>query len=145
LDVVQGVTGTHHAVHRYADTLAALGRHLTDHFACGARVGLGEVALWHAAARARTVAVRHLDGSLSTYRRRTGEDVRDFAARIGTPDTDQDTGAVDPAGARLAFLLRGDLALPAGAQAYALHPASLDAGALRLLAASDPVAALAPK
>ncbi|MGY0458660.1 TerD family protein [Kitasatospora sp. cg17-2] len=145
LDVVQGVSGTHHAVHRHTDALAALGRHLTGHFATGARVGLGEVALWHAAARARAVAVRHLDGTVSGYRRRAGEDVPAFAARIGTPDTDRAVGAVDLTGAQLAFLLRGDLALPAGAQVYALHPAALDAGAVRLLAATELVAALAPQ
>nr|BEK62832.1 hypothetical protein KPHV_00590 [Kitasatospora purpeofusca] len=145
LDVVQGVSGTHHAVHRHTDALAALGRHLTGHFATGARVGLGEVCLWHAAARARAVAVRHLDGTVSGYRCRAGEDVPAFAARIGTPDTDRAVGAVDLTGAQLAFLLRGDLALPAGAQVYALHPAALDAGAVRLLAATELVAALAPQ
>ncbi|MFJ4680527.1 MXAN_6230/SCO0854 family RING domain-containing protein [Kitasatospora sp. NPDC088783] len=145
LDVVQGVSGTHHAVHRHTDALAALGRHLTGHFASGARVGLGEVALWHAAARATTVAVRHLDGTASGYRRRTGEDLPAFAARLGTPDTDPDTGAVDLTRAQLAFLLRGDLALPAGAQAYALHQAALDAGAVRMMTAADLVAALDPQ
>ncbi|MFD8699388.1 MXAN_6230/SCO0854 family RING domain-containing protein [Kitasatospora purpeofusca] len=145
LDVVHGVSGTHHAVHRHTDAVAALGRHLTGHFASGARVGLGEVALWHAAARASTVAVRHLDGTASVYRRRAGEDVPAFAARIGTPDTDRSTDVVDLTRAQLAFLLRGDLALPAGAQVFALHPAALDAGAVRLLAASDLVAALAPQ
>ncbi|WP_030394348.1 TerD family protein [Kitasatospora purpeofusca] len=145
LDVVQGGSGTHHAVHRHTDALAALGRHLTDHFASGARVGLGEVALWHAAARSRTVAVRHLDGTADGYRRRAGEDIPAFAARIGTPDTDPDTGPVDLTGAQLAFLPRGDLALPAGAQAYALHRAALDAGTVRLLAASELVASLAPQ
>ncbi|WP_206505390.1 TerD family protein [Streptomyces chrestomyceticus] len=41
LDIDQGVTGTHHAVHRHADALATLGRGLTGLFTSGARVGLG--------------------------------------------------------------------------------------------------------
>lgn len=143
LDIVQGVTGTHHAVHRHADTLTALGRHLTAHFASGARVGLGELATWQAAARARTVVLRHLDGSASTYRRRPAEDTAAFAARIGTPATD--TPEADPAGAQLAYLLRGDLRLPGGSEAYALYPAGLDPRSVRLLAASDLVSALAAR
>ncbi|MEY9842509.1 MXAN_6230/SCO0854 family RING domain-containing protein [Streptacidiphilus sp. EB103A] len=143
LDVVKGVSGTDHAVHRHADDLATLGHHLTDLFASGARVGLGELAAWQAAARANTVAVRHLDGTASTYRRRTGEDLPAFAARIATPDTD--TAAADPATAQLAYLLRGDLALADGSEAYALHPAGLDAAKVRLLTAADLVTALAPQ
>lgn len=140
LDVAQGVTGTHHAVHRHADDLAVLAEHLTALFASGARVSLGELALWHAAARARTVIVRHHDGSTSTYRRRAEEDVTAFAARIGAPHPDDPADLHD---ASLAYLLRGDIPLPAGAEAYALHAGALDAGTLRLLSASDLVASLA--
>ncbi|MFF8992595.1 MXAN_6230/SCO0854 family RING domain-containing protein [Streptomyces sp. NPDC014983] len=139
LDVAQGVTGTHHAVHRHADDLAVLAEHLTALFASGARVSLGELALWHAAARARTVVVRHHDGSTSTYRRQAEEDVTAFAARIGAPSTDDPADARD---ATLAYLLRGDITLPDGAEAYALHPAALDAAALRMQSASDLVASL---
>ncbi|WP_116215141.1 MXAN_6230/SCO0854 family RING domain-containing protein [Streptomyces olivoreticuli] len=141
LDVVKGVTGTHHAVHRHSDDLAALGRGLTDLFTSGARVGLGELATWRSAARAGTVVVRHLDGSTSTYRRAADEGVAEFAARIGTPATDED-GAPDLSRARLAHLLRGDLALPPGSEVYALHPAGLNAASVRLLTASDLVTAL---
>ncbi|NJQ01110.1 hypothetical protein [Streptomyces zingiberis] len=63
-----------------------------------------------------------------------------FAARIGTPGTD---APADPGGASLAYLLRGDIALPAGAEVYALYPGTLDAGTLRLLSASDLVTSLA--
>ncbi|MEU7157466.1 RING finger family 4 domain-containing protein [Streptomyces chrestomyceticus] len=144
LDIAQGVTGTHHAVHRHADALATLGRGLTGLFTSGARVGLGELATWQAAARARTVVVRHHDGSRSTYRRRDGEDAAAFAGRIGTPATDDGSGpAPDLGRARLAYLLRGDVPLPAQAEVYALHPAGLDAGTAVLLAASDLVTSLA--
>ncbi|MDQ0939845.1 MXAN_6230/SCO0854 family RING domain-containing protein [Streptomyces sp. V1I1] len=150
LDVVKGVTGTHHAVWRHADALATLAHRLTDLFASGSRVGLGELAVWQAAARAATVVVRHTDGSRSVYRRRDGEDVADFAARIGSPDTDAHAGEGDDgdgpsAGPRLAYLLRGDLELPDGSEVFALYPLSQDAARVRLLAAADMVTALDPR
>ncbi|OEV09238.1 MXAN_6230/SCO0854 family RING domain-containing protein [Streptomyces nanshensis] len=143
LDIVQGVTGTHHAVHRHGDSMAALGRHLTALFSSGARVGLGELATWQAAARATNVVVRHLDGSTTSYGRRVGEDVAAFAARIGTMD--DDATEADPSRATLAYLMRGDVELPAGSEVYALHPAGLDSSAVRLLAASEVVTGLAPE
>ncbi|MFK4221877.1 MXAN_6230/SCO0854 family RING domain-containing protein [Streptomyces sp. NPDC019890] len=150
LDVVKGVTGTHHAVWRHADALATLAHRLTDLFASGARVGLGELAVWQAAARATTMVLRHTDGSRSVYRRRDGEDVAGFAARIGSPDTDAHAGEGDDgdgpsAGPRLAYLLRGDLELPDGSEVFALYPLIQDAARVRLLAAADMVTALAPR
>ncbi|MFF3458963.1 MXAN_6230/SCO0854 family RING domain-containing protein [Streptomyces sp. NPDC002730] len=150
LDVVKGVTGTHHAVWRHADALATLAHRLTDLFASGARVGLGELAVWQAAARAATVVLRHTDGSRSVYRRRDGEDVTGFATRIGSPDTDAPIGAGvegdgPSAGPSLAYLLRGDLELPDGSEVFALHPLSQDAARVRLLAAADLVTAIAPR
>ncbi|MFF8957326.1 MXAN_6230/SCO0854 family RING domain-containing protein [Streptomyces sp. NPDC014894] len=142
LDVVQDVTGTHHSVERHSDALAVLGRGLTELYASGARVALGELAVWRAAARARTVAVRHFDGSLSRYRRRAEEGVAAFAARIGTPDTDE-VPAPEPARTGLAYLLRGDLPAASGAEVFALHPAGLDAGEVRVLSAAELVSTLA--
>lgn len=52
LDVTARVTGTNHAVHRHHDKLALLGHALTDSFDANARVTLGELGRWHAAARA---------------------------------------------------------------------------------------------
>lgn len=46
--------------------------------------------------------------------------------------------------ARLAYLLRGDVAVAEGGEVFALHPAALDAARVRLLSASDVVASLAP-
>ncbi|MFI2345800.1 MXAN_6230/SCO0854 family RING domain-containing protein [Streptomyces sp. NPDC019443] len=148
LDVVKGVTGTHHAVWRHADALATLAHRLTDLFASGSRVGLGELAVWQAAARAATVVVRHTDGSRSVYRRRDGEDVAGFAARIGSPDTDAhagDDGDGPSAAPRLAYLLRGDLEQPDGSEVFALYPLGQDAARVRLLAAADMVTDLAPR
>ncbi|GLF98044.1 MXAN_6230/SCO0854 family RING domain-containing protein [Streptomyces yaizuensis] len=136
LDVAQGVTGTHHAVHRYADDLATLGQGLTNLFTSGARVGLGELATWQAAARADAVIVRHTDGSHSTYRRRTGETTTAFASRLGTPATD-DAPDLDITQATLTFLLRGDITLPGNSEVFALHPAGLDTAHVRLMTASD--------
>jgi hypothetical protein len=149
-DVVKGVTGTHHAVWRHADALATLAHRLTDLFASGSRVGLGELAVWQAAARAATVVLRHTDGSRSVYRRRDGEDVGGFAARIGSPDTEthEGTGGDDDGssgGPRLAYLLRGDLELPDGSEVFALYPLGQDASRVRLLAAADMVTVLAPR
>ncbi|MFI9585358.1 MXAN_6230/SCO0854 family RING domain-containing protein [Streptomyces sp. NPDC052236] len=151
-DVVKGVTGTHHAVWRHADALATLAHRLTDLFASGSRVGLGELAVWQAAARAATVVLRHTDGSRSVYRRRDGEDVGGFAARIGSPETDTDApegvggeGDGPSAGPRLAYVLRGDLELPEGSEVFALYPLGQDAARVRLLAAADMVTALAPR
>ncbi|MFF3325288.1 MXAN_6230/SCO0854 family RING domain-containing protein [Streptomyces sp. NPDC002889] len=148
LDVVKGVTGTHHAVWRHANALATLAHRLTDLFASGVRVGLGELAVWQAAARAATVVLRHTDGSQSVYRRRDGEDVAGFAARIGSPDTDAHAGfdgdevSNEP---RLAYLLRGDLELPDGSEVFALYPLGQDAARVRLLAVADMVTALGPR
>jgi hypothetical protein len=144
LDVAHGVTGSEHAVWRHQDVLATLGQGLTGLFASGARVSLGELAVWRSAARAATVFVRHHDGSFSCYRRRAGESVAAFADRIGTPDTDA-PGAVTPEAAGLAHLVRGDLPPADGSQVYALYPGGLDAGRVRLLTAADVVAALAPR
>ncbi|MFD3453433.1 MXAN_6230/SCO0854 family RING domain-containing protein [Streptomyces sp. NPDC058691] len=149
LDVAKGVTGTDHSVGRHGDDLALLGKALTGLFASGARVALGELAVWQAAARAATVLLRHADDSVTAYRRRAGEPVAEFAARIGTPDEDGSDGdgpdALKELGrARLAWLLRGDLELPESGEVFALHPAGLDAARVRLLSAADVVAALAP-
>ena len=145
LDVVQGVTGTDHAVHRHQDHLGLLARELTALYSGGARVGLGELAVWNAAARAATVAVRHVDGSATRYARRADEETAGFAARIGSPDHDGSAGellASTPA--QLAYLLRGDALLAQGAEVYALYPAATDAGRVRLLTAADVVTALRP-
>ncbi|MFI1530700.1 MXAN_6230/SCO0854 family RING domain-containing protein [Streptomyces griseus] len=141
LDVAQGVTGTNHAVNRYAEGLALLGRGLTGLFTSGARVGLGELAAWHAAARASAVIVRHSDGSHSAYRRGADETVTEFSGRLGTPATDEET-ELDITEATLAFLLRGDIPLPKHSEVFALHPAGLAAAEVRLLAAPDVAASL---
>ncbi|MGV9310656.1 MXAN_6230/SCO0854 family RING domain-containing protein [Streptomyces sp. NPDC003691] len=143
LDVVGGVTGSSHSVERHTNLLAVLGRSLTGLFASGARVRLLELAVRHAAARARTVVLRQPEGTAAAYRRRADESPAAFAGRIGTPDHE---GAPEPGtpAPGLAFLLRGDPDIPAGAEVYALYPGALDARTVRLLAASDLVTSLTP-
>ncbi|MHA6758918.1 MXAN_6230/SCO0854 family RING domain-containing protein [Streptacidiphilus sp. PAMC 29251] len=151
LDVVKGVTGTDHSIGRHADDLALLGRALTEQFASGNRISLGELARWQAAARTDTVLLRRADHTAGSYRRRAGEVDRAFATRIGSPDTDTDSdtksdtapASATAGGAGLAYLLRGDLLLPKGCEVFALYPADLDAGAVKLLTADDIVTALA--
>jgi hypothetical protein len=141
LDVNARVTGTDHAVHRHHDTLATIAAALTDSFAAGTRVTLGELARWHAAARADQVIVR--DGNrLSRYARRGGEPVDAFASRLATADRDGQGVPQDGSTAALQLLVRGDLPTPDGAEVYALHPAGLDAAMVRLLTASDLAGAL---
>ena len=166
-DITQGLTGTAHAVHRHAEMIAALGQSLIGYYGSGVRVGLGEVARWHAAARARAVLLRTPDGRTERVERRPEETPRDFLARFTTgPGTAAEPGpapvgdgaaatvpaAVPAAGepdpgpvpAQLAFLYRGDYVVADGAEAYALHPAALDAARVRLLAAADLAGALRP-
>ena len=142
LDVSARVTGTNHAVWQHADTTGLVARALEESIRRGERVLLGELARWHAAARAQTVLVRRSDGSLLRYDRSV--DVASFAARLVDPAAADGTALTeDAAAAGFAVLLHGDLPLRPGAEVFALHPLGLDAARLRLLAASDLVAALA--
>ena len=140
LDVTMGVTGSLHSVGRHHDTLGVLARALSGLYTSGARVGLGELAIWHAAARADSVVRRSPTGARTTFTRRTGEGVEVFADRIAA-GLDDDARTNDAPS--LAFLYYGDLRPTEGAQVYALHPRSLDANVVRLLAADELVSQLA--
>jgi hypothetical protein len=144
LDVAKGVTGTFHAVHRHADALGRVGETLPRYFASPARVRLGELAIWHAAARAHTVIIRARDASLASYSRQPGEPAAVFASRL-TAGTDPDAVVADPARAQLAFLHRGDVAIGERATVYALFPANLNPETVQPLAAEDLVAVLEPR
>jgi hypothetical protein len=144
LDVTGKVTGTNHAVHRHHELFSTLTEALEESFAAGGRVTLGDVARWHAAARADEVLVRNGD-RIALYRRRDTEPVAAFAARL--PDlarADGDARPEDAAAAGLQLVMHGDLPCPDGADVYALYPAGIAADAVRLLTAADVVAALAP-
>jgi hypothetical protein len=142
LDVTGKVTGTNHAVHRHSELFATLVDALQQHFNAGARVALGELARWHAAARAGEVLIRGEDRILA-YRRRDGEPVAAFAARLAdTTAADGDAVPQDAAEANLQLLLRADLPYPNDAEVFALHRAGLDASRVRLLGAADIASAL---
>lgn len=141
LDVARGVTGTDHAVHRHLSAMALLGWALTGYFASPARVRLGEVARWHAAARARTVLLRDSAGALTAFTRGDNEAILSFVERLAT-GTGPDPGQPNPAEAGLAFLHRGDVPVAPGAAVYALFPADLDPASVRRLTADDLVASL---
>jgi hypothetical protein len=144
LDTAHGVTGTHHAVHRHSRGLALMGWALSGYYASPARVHLSELALWHAAARARTVLVRGSDGVMSSFTRGADEPVGAFATRLGN-GAGPDATTVDPSLATLAFLLRGDVPVATGAQVYALYPANLDPATIRPVTADQLVASLSPR
>lgn len=165
LDVVMGVTGSDHAVHRHSDKLAALGEFLGLHYDSGARVSLGEAARWHAAARASTVLIRAEDGSLARLDRAEGESTRAFLDRLISPEAETEAetetkaeteteaeketaaeteAAVTAPPADLAFLISGDLPVADGASVYALHPRALDANRVTLIAAADVAGTLTP-
>ncbi|MFD2765963.1 MXAN_6230/SCO0854 family RING domain-containing protein [Micromonospora eburnea] len=144
IDATMTGTGGEHSVARYSRTLARLTVAADEHFAAGRRVSLWELACWHAAGRADTVLVRGRDGGLTGYRRADGESPAAFAGRLTArgPADEVPDGIAEP---RFAALVRGDVALPAGAQAYALHRAELDPERVTLLGAADLLADLAPR
>jgi hypothetical protein len=142
LDVTGKITGTHHAVHRHHELFATLVDALEEAFTAGARVTLGELARWHATARADEVLVR--DGSrIARYRRRDTEPAAAFAARLTDPAAaDAVAQPDDAATASLQLLVRADLPHPAGAEMFALYPAGVDPATVRLLAAAELATAL---
>jgi hypothetical protein len=143
LDMTQGVTGTLHAVHVHASALAVMGQSLDELYRSGARIGLGELATWEAAARAGTVYTRFPDGRIDRYDRRSDENATAFAARIGGGEPDA-AGVAIEAPVPLAFLDRADVPVADGAEVYAVHRRGLSADAVRLLAAEDLTARLSP-
>ncbi|MEV1243029.1 MXAN_6230/SCO0854 family RING domain-containing protein [Nonomuraea sp. NPDC049750] len=136
-----GAAGYGHSVDGSADELSLLGAALEQAFTH--RVTLWEVGCWHAAARAAEVLVRKRQGEVVRYERRPGEDVAAFAdrlmARADAPAVGQ---PVSFDGVELAVLVQGDLPLPSGCAAYALHPDGL--GEVHQLGAADMLSGLSP-
>lgn len=160
-DVPARVTAGDAIRRRHPSRLGMLGAALTEAYACGTRITLGEVARWHAAARARTVLLRGRDGDIRRLTRSEDEPVTEFCLRLdecaadvcaGTAvppsdDTAQPSDTALPADAAradLQLLIRGDLPTPVGAEAYAMYPATLDAETVQLLTASELVTGLEP-
>ncbi|MBO4209936.1 MXAN_6230/SCO0854 family RING domain-containing protein [Micromonospora echinofusca] len=144
VDATLGGTGGEHSVARYSRTLGRLTAAVDAYFAAGRRVGLWEVACWHAATRAGTVLVRRRDGTVSGYRRGDDEPEAAFVARLAA------LGPADPVPPEalprpgFAAVIRGDLPVAPAAQVYALYRSGLDVDRVDLVEAADLVGALAP-
>ncbi|WP_157254235.1 MXAN_6230/SCO0854 family RING domain-containing protein [Nonomuraea typhae] len=137
-DVNLSASGFGHRVAESERELASLGRALQDAFL--ERVTMWELACWHAAGRAEEVLVRRRDGGLVTYRRRPGEPVAGFAARL-IARAEAAPAEAPPGEVALAALVHGDVEVPAEAQVYALYP---ETAAGRRLEAADLLSGLAP-
>ncbi|MEU7745223.1 MXAN_6230/SCO0854 family RING domain-containing protein [Nonomuraea sp. NPDC049158] len=140
-DVNLSAAGYGHNVAGSAGELGLLGAALEQAFTH--RVTLWEVGCWHAAARAAEVLVRNRHGELVRYERRPSEDVAAFADRLmARADAPAVERPVSFDGVELAMLVHGDLPLPSGCAAYALHPDGL--GDVRPLGAADLLTGLSP-
>lgn len=93
---------------------------LIEYFGARARPSLQTLLLLHAAARCDSVYLRGETTRL--YRRRAGEDVAEFHARICTGQPDEERAQLSAADNSPIFagLYRGTINLPAGSSAYAL-------------------------
>lgn len=154
-DVPLRSAGSGHNVWRHRAALARVGRDLADAFAEGRRVTLWDLACWRAAARTHpTGAVIVRDGQeYHGYRRRPGETVHAFAARLRereAPDTVAGPDGIDlPSGTRLfSALVHADLpGLPddVRGETYRLFPGPSDAAGLTPVTPGDLVAELRPR
>ncbi|WP_256078817.1 MXAN_6230/SCO0854 family RING domain-containing protein [Massilia sp. YIM B04103] len=106
---------------------------LIAYFASGVRPSMYELALLHAAARGQRVRLRGSEDRVVT--RLAGESDMDFLARLRASDGVSAAASTGDGGAAPVFaaLLKGDLALPPGSQAYVLQPGETAA----TMAASD--------
>lgn len=98
---------------------------LMQYFASGIRPSMYDLALLHAASRAGTVLVR--GKTVQRFRRREGEEVAAFHARLGRGEGGEATALALGEGRTLAALYRGDVDLPDGVERYVLFPAQVTA------------------
>ncbi|MER7754775.1 MXAN_6230/SCO0854 family RING domain-containing protein [Kitasatospora sp. NPDC097643] len=153
-DLNTGADGGFHSVYRHQAEVGALSRDVLAHFSPENRATLWDVACARAAATADEVVVRGRDGDAGAlrWRRRDGEGVEAFAARLrGLREPDGPGDLSELLSGRRAFvaLVDGDVPAPeklSGAL-YRLYPGPIDAApeALERLTAGDLVAALAPR
>jgi hypothetical protein len=95
---------------------------LITYFGTGERMSMLGLAQLHAAARARRVFVRGLDGTTSLFVRSAQETPAAFLARLDGGQPDEARVAALDLGEQPVFaaLMRGDVTLPEGSVAYAL-------------------------
>lgn len=98
---------------------------LIEYFASGIRPSMYELSLLHAASRANVVLVR--GKTVQRFRRREGEDVVAFHARLARGEGGEAATLSLPPGRTLAALYRGDVALPDDAERYVLFPGQITA------------------
>jgi hypothetical protein len=113
--------------------IAKLCPELIDYFGSGARPPILELAMLHAAARCRRVFIREGQDQAEFIRGAT-ETPSQFFGRLVRGAADEPRSHLpSDAAALLAFLLHGDVDLPAGSSSYALFRERL----IPTLAASD--------
>ncbi|MFI5807360.1 MXAN_6230/SCO0854 family RING domain-containing protein [Streptomyces sp. NPDC051561] len=133
--------------------LSRIARDLTGHFASGSRTTMGDLARWHAAARAPGVSVVRRDGAVWTYRRGPGEECGAFAARLASGEVPQEYGvsadleALTSGRRVLVARVYGELvAQKATGTVYRLFPGPVDGHeGLHRVTAGDLVAELGPE
>ncbi len=150
VDMNLGSSGYGHDVRGYSAKLAELGRSLLGYHLSGRRTTMWQLAVWHAAARSASVAVRRGSG-VDVYRRADQEAVSDFAARLDHAAAADASSATVPVagldhrgGPVLAVLDVGDVDLPAGSAAYALFPDVVGVSEVQLLSGLDLLSQLSP-
>ncbi len=151
-DLNTGADGGFHSVYRHQAEVGALSRDVLAHFAPENRATLWDVACARAAACTDEVLVRGRDGgAVRRWRRRDGEAVGAFAARLRALRAEDGPAVAELPDGQRAFvaLVDGDVPAPerlSGAL-YRLYPGPVDAGGQELerLTAGDLVAGLAPR
>ncbi|PYE49420.1 MXAN_6230/SCO0854 family RING domain-containing protein [Deinococcus yavapaiensis] len=140
LDVKVKPRGGMHRVGTYKHALGKVVRDVDAHFESGGRATLWDLALVHAAGRAREVLVLGKGGGTERYRRRPEEDAAAFHARVNSR-SDADEANVNLSigeEAVLGAFVRRALELPPGSVAFAVdegdvvdvHVSRIDSGAL---------------
>lgn len=118
------------------DSLPQVCREMMEYFGSGVRISMLQLALLHAAARCKFVCLRNEDGfTCDMYTRYTGESVPSFYGRLVRGECNSAAMPLPQQfeGATFACLLKGDMKLPEGSQAYALHREQLTS----VIAAAD--------
>lgn len=98
---------------------------LIDYFASGARASMYDLALLHAAARSDQALLRK-DGATTLVRRRSGESDAAFLERLQKAEGEPAVAMLPESPSPVfALLLKGDIDLPDGGQAFVVMPESV--------------------
>lgn len=135
-----------HCASEYYRILSKMSQSLTQYFKAKSRPTLFQLACVHAAARAREIWVKEIDGSVKVYAKRPDEPLDMFWRRLSARVEADETRDVWVSGdAPVIFAgLDDDVALHEGSMAYALRWAQHSAEKIKRLSPSDWVAELSP-